>query len=63
MKDKLISAGVRNLREFGYPKCDKTNILTDQVYKEFFAAMLRDNKGHSAAADEAIDELLAEITA
>lgn len=61
MKDKLISAGVRNLHEFGYPKCDKNNIITDPIYKEFFASMLRDNKGHGAAADEAIDELLAEI--
>lgn len=59
MKDKLITAGVKNLREFGYPHCDKNNILTDAVYKAFFASMLKDNKGHGAAIDKTIDELLA----
>lgn len=25
MRDKLIAAGVKNLREFGYPQCTKDN--------------------------------------
>jgi len=58
MKDKLIAAGVKNLREFGYPKCNAENILTDMVYKAFFVSMLKDNKGHSPQVDKAIDELL-----
>ena len=58
MKDKLIAAGVKNLREFGYPKCNAENILTDQIYKAFFVSMLKDNKGHSPQVDKAIDELL-----
>ena len=33
MRDKLIKAGVSNLREFGYPNCDEVNILTDEIYK------------------------------
>lgn len=36
IKDKLIAAGVKNLQAFGYPGCNKENILTDQVYKSFF---------------------------
>lgn len=60
MKDKLIAAGVANLREYGYPDCDKDNILTDRIYKAFFASMLEDNKGKAGASvDRAIDELLA----
>lgn len=58
MKDKLMAAGVKNLHEFGYPKCNAENILTDQIYKAFFVSMLKDNKGHSPQVDKAIDELL-----
>ena len=60
MKKKLIEAGVRSLKEFGYPECNADNILTDDVYKQFFASMLKDNKGHSGEIDRAIDELLIE---
>lgn len=60
MKKKLIDAGVKNLKEFGYPNCNRDNILTDDIYKQFFASMLKDNKGHSSEVDKAIDELLAE---
>lgn len=55
---RLVDAGVRNLREFGYPNCTKENILTDEIYKAFFAQMLRENRGKMAAADPAIDDLL-----
>jgi hypothetical protein len=56
----LIEAGVKNLREYGYPTCDAESILTDPVYKAFFQSMLRDNKGHGKDIDAAIDGLLAE---
>jgi len=59
MKDRLIEAGVKNLKIYGYPECNKDNILTDQIYKAFFVSMLKDNKGNGAAIDKAIDELLA----
>lgn len=60
MKKKLIDTGVKNLNEFGYPHCNRENILTDAIYKQFFAEMLKDNKGHSSDIDIAIDELLIE---
>jgi len=63
MKEKLIAAGVKNLREFGYPSCNKENILTDLVYKQFFASMLKDNKGNGKEIDKAIDELLLIVSA
>ena len=60
MEEKLIAAGVKNLHAFGYPECDKANILTDQIYKAFFMSMLKDNKGSAGAAvDRAISNLLA----
>ena len=58
MKAKLIAAGVKNLKVFGYPECNKDNILTDKIYKAFFASMLKDNKGNGKTIDKAIDELL-----
>lgn len=63
MEKELIAAGVRNLKEFGYPKVDEKNILTDPIYSAFFRSMLRDNKGHSAEVDKAIDKLLTQIVA
>ena len=60
MEDKLIAAGVKNLHAYGYPYCNKSNILTDIIYKAFFASMLKDNKGKAGASvDKAIDNLLA----
>lgn len=42
MRDKLIAAGVRNLKQYGYPKVDKDKILTDMIYSAFFRGMLED---------------------
>lgn len=61
MKDKLISNGIKNLKEFGYPEVTADNILTDIIYSGFFKSMLKDNLGHSAQIDKAINELLEEI--
>jgi hypothetical protein len=62
IRDKLIAAGVKNLREFGYPSCDDKNILTDMVYSRFFVSMLKDNKGRAGAeVDSVIDALLKEL--
>lgn len=59
IRDQLITAGVRNLKEFGYPMVNKENILTDDVFKRFFVSMLRDNYGQGA--DDAINSLLEEL--
>ena len=60
IRRSLISAGVKNMREFGYGYADEKNILTDEVYAKFFISMLKENKGHSILVDTVIDELLAE---
>ena len=39
-RERLIEAGVKNLIEFGYTDCNKHNIMTDDIYKRFFAASL-----------------------
>ena len=59
VKDKLVIAGVRNLKEFGYPSVTAANILTDPVFSAFFKSMLEDNRG--MGADTEINELIAEI--
>lgn len=61
VRDQLLRAGVRNLKEFGYPNVTKENILTDYVFKKFFKGMLEDNKGKSARHDPVIEQLLKEI--
>jgi hypothetical protein len=59
IKAKLIENGVKNLKTFGYPDCDKDNILTDKIYSRFFKGMLEDNKGHGFDAE--IESILADI--
>lgn len=62
MREKLIANGVKNLKEFGYPEVNETNILTDVIYSAFFKNMLQDNFGHSSEIDKVINELLTELT-
>jgi len=61
LKDLLIKNGVRNLHEFGYEFANKENILTDEICKEFFKSMLKDNLGHNSDVDKAINELLKQL--
>jgi hypothetical protein len=61
IRARLIEQGVKNLKEFGYPNCTSSNILTDGIYKEFFLSMLKDNKGHNSQIDKVIDQLIADI--
>ena len=42
METMLINAGIRNLKEFGYPDVDSKNILVDYVYSQFFLSMLKE---------------------
>lgn len=61
IKESLIKAGVKNLKEFGYDDVNTENILTDLVYAQFFKSMLEDNKGHNAQVDGVINELISTI--
>lgn len=61
IREKLLSAGVKNLKEFGYRQVSSESILTDKIYKEFFKSMLQGSKGVSNDADQVIDDLLKEI--
>lgn len=62
IRDALLAAGVRNLKEFGYPKCNQVNILTDAVYSAFFKKMLEDDESTRADVVTVRAELLAEIS-
>lgn len=61
IRNKLIVAGVKNLKEFGYPSVNSDNILTDYLFAQFFKSMLEDNLGNGAAIDKEINGLLADI--
>lgn len=63
IKQKIIAAGVKNLKTYGFKDANKNNILSDKVYSEFFKSMLIDNKGKSTAqVDAVIDNLINECT-
>lgn len=61
LRKRIISNGVKNLKEFGYHYVNEENILTDKVYSKFFKNMLIENKGHSKMIDETIDKISKEI--
>jgi len=61
IKDSLLKAGVKNLKEFGYPFVTTESILTDEVYSLYFKNMLIENKSNSPIIDETIEQLLKEI--
>ena len=55
IREHLLKAGVKNLKEFGYPEITTETILTDEVYNDFFKSMMEDNKGNDKQLDEVID--------
>ena len=59
IKTALVAAGVKNLKEYGYPDVNSQNILTDEIYSGFFKSMLNDNLGKGVDAE--IKALLSEI--
>ena len=61
IKDHLLKAGVKNLKEFGYPEVTVDSILIDEIYKGFFKSMLNDNLGNGNQVDEVINQLLSEV--
>jgi hypothetical protein len=61
MREKLLRAGVKNLREFGYPGVTDKNIISDDLYRAFFRRMLEENLGRGA--DAHVKLLLAECDA
>lgn len=62
MKKHILEAGVKNLKTFGYSNATTENILTDEIYKEFFKEMLNSNIGKSPDSDAVINELLTQIS-
>ena len=61
IREHLLKAGVKNLKEFGYPEVTTKTLLTDEVYKIFFKSMLEDNLGNGKQVDEVINQLLSEV--
>ena len=42
MRKKIISLGIKHLKDFGYPTVNEDNIITDIVYSSFFENMLEE---------------------
>ena len=63
VRDTLIHAGARNLREYGYLDASADNILTVPVFAAFFRSMLESNLGHGDEADRITRDLIDEIDA
>jgi hypothetical protein len=61
IREHLLKAGVKNLKEFGYPEVTTETILTDELYKEFFKLMLEENLGNGKQVDEVINQLLSDV--
>jgi hypothetical protein len=61
IREHLLKAGVKNLKEFGYPEVTTETILTDEVYKEFFKSMLEENLGNGKQVDEVINQFLSDV--
>lgn len=61
LKDEIIKNAVKNLKTYGYPLVDKTNIFTDEIYSAFFKSILKDNLGKGF--DLEINNLLKDIEA
>jgi hypothetical protein len=40
LRTKIIDSAVKDVREFGYPKCNAENIFTDYVYSKIFTKKL-----------------------
>ena len=57
LRQKLLESGVKSLKEFGYPGVDIENILTDEVYSQFFRGLLDDAMGNDDTLDGVIDGL------
>jgi len=56
-RQKLIAAGVRNLKDFGYPSARPENILTDRIYSRFFDSMLADHEGDTVIVAKLREEI------
>jgi hypothetical protein len=61
MRDKLIAAGVKNLKEFGYPDVNNESILTNNIYARFFLKMLEELEENSD--EPVVNALIVEIKA
>jgi len=63
LRTLIIDQAVKNMHEFGYSHVNSKNILTDEVYKQFFLSMLKTSLCHESdlCAFEALSELITEV--
>ena len=61
MKEKLIQAWIKHLKEYWYEWVDENNILTDMIYSSFFQSMLEWTLEEAPELSEVINDLLNSI--
>lgn len=63
VRKRLIQAGIRCFKGYGYPDVDDKNIINNMIYSAFFSSMLNDNLGAAGPhVDTEIKVLLREIS-
>lgn len=63
IRDQLLKAGAKNLRQFGYPDARPDNLLTTFLFGQFFKSMLEETLEARPALADTINPMLAEIAA
>lgn len=58
MKDVLIHEIISRLRRHGFVHVNRDNIVTDEVYSQYFYNILDQMKGKNKERDKAINQLL-----
>lgn len=56
LEDLLISRGIKNLHDFGYPTVDRANIFTDYIYSQMFKSMLEGTIDEAPPSAESIKQ-------
>jgi len=61
IREQLLKAGAKNLRDFGYPDVTEKNIMDSMITRAFFDSMLDENLGKNPQIDPVILQLKEEI--
>ena len=62
IQTQLIKAGIKALKEYGYPNVTEDNIISDYIYSSFFRELLYRSKDlHGGILNKDIELLVTEI--
>ncbi|HKR06823.1 MAG TPA: hypothetical protein VJY62_19465 [Bacteroidia bacterium] len=61
IEEKLLELGVVKLKRFGFIHVNADNIVQNEVYRDFFEKILKEEELKDTGCDDAISKLLKEI--